>query len=51
MSAYLASNQQGKYGRHRYSNDEYAIDTEKLMSRHRAYFDRYDFHSEPAEHD
>ena len=51
MKAYLADNQQGKYGRHRYSNEEYAIDTEELKTHYRAYFDRYDFNSQPAEHD
>jgi len=51
MTGYLAENQQGKYGRHRYSNEEYAIETEELKTRYRAYFDRYNFHSDPTEHD
>ncbi|WP_370400761.1 sulfotransferase family protein [Sulfitobacter sp. JB4-11] len=51
MQAYLAENQQGKYGRHRYSNAEYAIDTDALKARYKAYFDRYHFQTIPAEGD
>ena len=51
MKAYLANNRQGKYGRHRYSNEEYAINTEALKSRYEAYFTKYDFRSKPTAND
>ena len=51
MTAYMANNRQGKYGRHRYSCEEYAIDTQELKTRYRTYFDKYDFHADPAPHD
>lgn len=51
MEAYLANNQQGKYGRHRYSNDEYAIDVDALRDRYGAYFDTYRFSLVPTVHD
>jgi Sulfotransferase family len=43
MMAYLETNKQGKYGRHRYSNEEYGIDPDVLYEQNRAYFDRYGF--------
>lgn len=51
MKAYLANNKQGKHGRHRYSNEEYAIDTEKLRTRYLDYFDKYNFTTDPAKPD
>ena len=51
MTAYLADNKQGKHGRHRYSNEEYAIDTEALKTRYRDYFEKYDFTATPTEDD
>ena len=51
MNAYLADNKQGKHGRHRYSNEEYAIDTEALKARYQDYFEKYKFTTTPVEHD
>ena len=34
-----------------YSNEEYAIDTEKLRMRYLDYFDKYNFTTDPAKHD
>lgn len=51
MTAYLANNQQGKHGRHRYSNEEYAIDPEKLHAQYREYFDTYGFTTNPSKQD
>ncbi|WP_317057603.1 sulfotransferase family protein [Roseovarius rhodophyticola] len=51
MKVYLADNQQGKYGRHRYSNEEYAINAEDLKARHRDYFEKYGFDTQPTHDD
>lgn len=51
MKAYLANNQQGKYGRHHYSNQEYAISAEILKAKYSDYFDKYNFTTEPASND
>lgn len=51
MRGYLANNQQGKYGRHRYSNAEYAINVDALRDRHATYFDKYRFSLVPSADD
>lgn len=51
MKAYLEDNKQGKYGRHKYSNEEYGIDPHDLRTRFAAYFEKYGFHEEPAAND
>lgn len=51
MAAYLSNNQQGKHGRHRYSNEEYGIDADALRNQYLAYFEHYGFGSEPAPKD
>lgn len=51
MDAYVANNKQGKHGRHRYSNAEYAIDVEALKAQNSAYFETFGFSLDPCEHD
>lgn len=51
MKVYLDNNKQGKYGRHRYTNEEYGIDRDKLYQDHRAYFDKYGYGVHPEGHD
>ncbi len=48
MGAYLDANRQGKYGRHRYSLEEYGIDAEQYADEHREYMDRYGYRVGPA---
>jgi hypothetical protein len=43
MKGYLQSNQQGKYGRHRYSLEEYGLDAESLYHEFKAYMDHYGY--------
>lgn len=43
MKTYLANNQQGKYGRHRYSLEEYGIDAGRYFETHRDYMTTYGF--------
>jgi hypothetical protein len=43
MQTYLANNRQGKYGRHRYSLEEYAIDPEEFLSTHSDCMTHYGF--------
>ena len=43
MKRYLAENQQGKYGRHKYSNAEYGIEPHLLYQQNKTYFDFYGF--------
>jgi hypothetical protein len=51
MNIYLANNKQGKYGRHRYSNEEYGIDLDKLHERNRRYFEHYGYGRNPLPQD
>ena len=51
MRTYLANNQQGKHGRHKYSNEEYGVDPHALYLRNKAYFDHYGFKAEPGRAD
>ena len=43
MLAYLQNNQQGKYGRHKYSLREYGFDAESLYQEYKDYMDHYGF--------
>ncbi len=43
MRAYLETNKQGKYGRHKYSNSEYGLDPELLQEELRAYYSKYGY--------
>ena len=43
MRTYLDNNRQGKYGRHQYSLEEYAIDPEQFLEAHCEYMSRYGF--------
>jgi hypothetical protein len=43
MKAYLKNNQQGKYGRHRYSLEEYGFDAKNLYNEYGEYMDRFGF--------
>lgn len=45
MKAYLQNNRQGKYGRHRYSLEEYGIDPERYFESLCDYMDKYGFRS------
>lgn len=51
MKLYLAQNKQGKYGRHKYTNEEYGIDPESLNEENRDYFNHYGFEAEPGNAD
>ncbi|HTM35110.1 MAG TPA: sulfotransferase [Terriglobales bacterium] len=48
MRSYLDNNRQGKYGRHRYSLEEYAIDPREFLEEHSEYMNHYGFTSEGA---
>jgi hypothetical protein len=43
MGAYLENNKQGKYGRHKYSLEEYGFDGEALYGDYKAYMTHYDY--------
>lgn len=43
MIVYLENNKQGKYGRHKYSLEEYGFDAESLYKEFRGYMDHYGF--------
>jgi hypothetical protein len=43
MIIYLKNNQQGKYGRHKYSLEEYGFDKEHLYHEYKEYMDQYGF--------
>jgi hypothetical protein len=45
MRSYLDNNRQGKYGRHRYSLAEYAIDPQQFLEEHSEYMNHYGFTS------
>ena len=51
MQRYLADNQQGKHGRHKYSNEEYGIDPQRLYENNKAYFDHYGFKADAGSAD
>lgn len=48
MAAYLAANRQGKYGRHRYSLEEYGIDADAYAHDQREYMERYGYRADVA---
>lgn len=43
MKVYLENNRQGKYGRHKYSLEEYGLDAERLYKEFREYMDYYGY--------
>lgn len=43
MKAYLKNNQQGKYGRHKYSLEEYGFDADHLYQEYKEYMDHFGF--------
>lgn len=43
MIVYLENNKQGKYGRHKYSLEEYGFDAENLYDEYQEYMDHYGF--------
>jgi hypothetical protein len=43
MKNYLENNQQGKYGRHRYSLEEYGLDPERYYQKYRDYMVQYSY--------
>jgi hypothetical protein len=43
MIVYLENNKQGKYGRHKYSLEEYGFNAENLYNEYQEYMDYYDF--------
>ncbi len=43
MKTYLENNQQGKYGRHKYSLEEYGFDAEYLYQEYSEYMDHFGF--------
>lgn len=51
MKVYLDNNKQGKYGRHRYTNEEYGINPYVLYEHNQSYFDHYGFKAEPGKGD
>lgn len=51
MKLYLENNKQGKYGRHKYTNEEYGIDREQLYHDNRAYYEKYGYGPNPEGHD
>ena len=48
MRRWLAENEQGRYGRHVYCNEEYGLEPERLQEAFGDYYDRYGFGLEPA---
>lgn len=51
MRAYLAANQQGKYGRHEYCNEEYGLEPERLSTLLRDYYAKFGYGTLPQSHD
>lgn len=51
MKIYLENNKQGKYGRHKYANEEYGIDPQRLFKDNEAYFLKYGYGPDPIGHD
>lgn len=51
MRVYLAANQQGKYGRHKYSNEEYGLEPDRLSTLLRDYYAKYGYGTQPQSHD
>jgi|KBSMisStaDraftv2_1062788.scaffolds.fasta_scaffold03610_10 hypothetical protein len=47
MTSYLKANWQGKHGRHKYSNEEYGIDLQRLYDQNREYFEYYRYRIQP----
>ena len=45
MKVYLDNNKQGKFGRHKYTNQEYGIDLKQLFKENEAYFKKYGYAS------
>ena len=43
MIVYLENNKQGKYGRHKYSLEEYGFNADSLYEEYREYMDHYGF--------
>ena len=43
MLTYLKNNQQGKYGRHKYSLEEYGFNAENIYQEYKEYMDHYGF--------
>jgi hypothetical protein len=43
MKVYLENNKQGKYGRHKYSLEEYGFDGESIYQEYRDYMEHYGF--------
>ena len=43
MKVYLENNEQGKYGRHKYSLEEYGFDRERLYQEYKEYMEHYGF--------
>ena len=43
MKTYLENNQQGKYGRHKYSLEEYGFDADHLYQEYKEYMDYFGF--------
>lgn len=43
MTRYLENNKQGKYGRHKYTLEEYDFDAESLYQEYRGYMDRFGY--------
>ena len=43
MSVYLENNKQGKYGRHKYSLEEYGFKGESVYQEYKDYMEQYDF--------
>lgn len=43
MITYLQNNKQGKYGRHKYSLEEYGFDAREIFEEFRTYVDHYNY--------
>jgi hypothetical protein len=43
MRVYLENNKQGKYGRHKYSLEEYGFKRESIYQEYKDYMEQYDF--------
>jgi hypothetical protein len=43
MKVYLRNNKQGKYGRHKYSLEEYGFSGEHVYQKYKDYMEHYDF--------
>jgi hypothetical protein len=43
MKVYLENNKQGKYGRHKYSLEEYGFKAESVYEKYRDYMEYYDY--------